>query len=185
MSAWYFETPRLYIREYKTSDINDYLRVVRQQEVYATTYGIPKDYPKSRAKKWFKFIKNNIKTMQSFEFGMFLKENDQYIGNVGLINVSMEHNHADISYFIDTGLKNQGFTTEAAVEMLSFGFEKLGFEKISGRCMSINYASRRIMAKIGMKFEGTLREDLLKDGVYYDMDHLSILKNEYFTDCKS
>ena len=71
MSAWYFETPRLYIREYKTSDINDYLRVVRQQEVYATTYGIPKDYPKSRAKKWFKFIKNNIKTMQSFEFGMF------------------------------------------------------------------------------------------------------------------
>ena len=51
--------------------------------------------------------------------------------------------------------------------------------------MSINYASRRIMEKIGMKFEGTLREDLLKDGVYYDMDHLSILKNEYFTDCKS
>lgn len=185
MSSWYFETPRLVIREYKNSDIDDYLRVVKQEEIYVTTYGIPKNYPKSRAKKWFRFIKNNIKTMQSYEFGMFLKENGQYIGNVGLINVSMEHNHADISYFIDTGMRNQGLTTEAAVEMLRFGFEILGFEKISGLCMSVNPASRRIMEKIGMKFEGTLRNDLLKDGVYYDMDHLSILKNEYFTDCKS
>ena len=46
--------------------------------------------------------------------------------------------------------------------------------------MSCNPASRKVMEKIGMKFEGTLRQDLLKDGVYYDIDRLSILKSEYY-----
>ena len=46
--------------------------------------------------------------------------------------------------------------------------------------MSCNPASRRVMEKIGMKFEGTLRQDLLKDGIYYDIDRLSILKSEYY-----
>ncbi len=185
MAAWTFETKRLIIREYRPKDVDEFLRVVQQDNIYKTTYGIPRDYPKSRARKWLKFIRNNIKTMQSYEFGMFLKENGQYIGNVGLINVSMEHNHADISYYIDTQLRNKGYTTEAALEMLEFGFSVLGFEKISGLCMSINPSSRRVMEKIGMKYEGTARKDLLKDGIYYDMDHLSILKSEYFTECKS
>lgn len=178
-------TERLLIREYNKNDIDDFLRIVRQPEIYATTYGIPREYSRSRAKNWFKFIKSNIKAMQSYEFGMFLREGGRYIGNVGLINVSMEHNHADISYYIDTNFRSMGLTTEAAKEMLRLGFEYFGFEKISGLCMSMNAASRRIMEKIGMKFEGTMRSELLKDGVYYDIDHLSILRKEYFTDCKS
>ena len=75
---------------------------------------------------------------------------------------------------------NNGYATEAAQEMLKYGFEKFGFNKIQGVCMSCNPASRRVMEKIGMKFEGTLRQDLLKDGIYYDIDRLSILKSEYY-----
>ena len=33
---------------------------------------------------------------------MFLKTSGRYIGNVGLINLSKKHNHADISYYIDS-----------------------------------------------------------------------------------
>ncbi len=180
MSDFIFHTERLVIREYKKSDLNSFLQVIRQPEIYVTTYGIPRDYPKRRAKEWFRFIKNNIKTMQSYEFGMFLKTSGRYIGNVGLINLSKKHNHADISYYIDKEFRNMGLTTEAAMEMLKFGFEFFGFEKISGLCMSINKPSRRVMEKIGMNYEGTMRRELLKDGVYYDIDRLSILRSEYF-----
>ena len=68
--------------------------------------------------------------------------------------------------------------------MLQYGFGKLKLNKISGLCMSMNGASRRVMEKIGMKAEGVQRQDLLKDGIYYDLDRLSILRNEFFTDCK-
>lgn len=179
-----FKTERLLIREYKKNDIDDIIRVATQPEVYATTYAIPKDYSYSRAKWWVEYVKNNMKNKTSYEFGIFLKEGNRYIGNIGLVNVNHLHNRADIAYYIDKDFRNNGYTTEAAKAMLRYGFEGLSLKRIGGMCMSINPASRRVMEKIGMKFEGTARSELLKDEKYYDIDHLAILDFEYFTDCK-
>ena len=176
-----FLTERLLIREYKKSDVDGFLHVVRQPEIYATTYGIPQNYSKFRAEWWLKTIKENMRNNLSYEFAVFLRDTGRYIGNVGLINVSFEHNRADISYYIDKDYMNKGYATEAALEMLKYGFETFGFNKIQGVCMSCNPASRRVMEKIGMRYEGTLRKDLLKDGFYYDIDRLSILKDEYYS----
>lgn len=180
-----FETERLKIREYTRRDIDAFLSVIQQPEIRATTVGIPEDYTRSRAKEWFRFLQQARTKMQSLEYGVFLKNTRRYVGNVGLINISLQHNHADISYYIDRDHQNIGIATEAAAEMLRFGFCDLGFEKISGVCLSVNPASRRVMEKLGMKYEGTSRHELLKNGVYYDTDRLSILKNEYITNCKS
>ncbi|MGN0469911.1 MAG: GNAT family N-acetyltransferase [Acutalibacteraceae bacterium] len=179
-----FYTERLIIREYKKSDIDGFLSVVRQPEIYETTYAIPRNYTRARAEWWFKVIKINAKNKTAFEFGMFEKSTNRYIGNVGLININSMHNRADIAYYIDRAYRNMGYTTEAAEEMLRYGFEELKFKRIGGMCMSINAASRRVMEKIGMQFEGTARCELLKDKIYYDIDHLSILDTDYFTKCK-
>ncbi len=179
-----FYTERLLIREYKRKDVDSILRVVCQPEIYATTYAIPKDYTRERAEWWIKFVKNNIKNRSAFEFGMFLKGSERYIGNIGLVNVNSAHNRADIAYYIDKDFRNKGYTTEAAMEILRFGFEELHLKRIGGLCMSINPASRKVMEKIGMIFEGTARCELLKDEKYYDIDHLSILDIDYFTNSK-
>lgn len=176
-----FKTKRLYIREYNNKDIEDFLYVIRQPEIRATTYGIPEDYPKSRARRWFRFLRDSKKKMRSLEYGVFLLDTGKYIGNVGLINISLEHKHADISYYIDKDFRCRGLTTEAAGQMLMYGFLVLGFEKISGLCMTCNPASRRVMEKIGMKYEGTSRSELLKNGKFYDIDRFSILKSEFET----
>lgn len=175
-----FLTERLLIREYRKTDVDGFLHVVRQPEIYATTYGIPQNYSRLHAEWWLRTIHENKRNNSSYEFAVFLRDTGRYIGNVGLINVSFEHNRADISYYIDKDYMNKGYATEAAREMLKYGFERFGFNKIQGICMSCNPASRRVMEKIGMKYEGTLRQDLLKDGFYYDLDRLSILKNEYY-----
>ncbi len=177
-------TDRLIIREYNKIDMTSFVAVTSQAEIRATTYGIPENYTRSYAKNWFRLIKTNIKNGLSYEFGMFLKEDGEYVGNVGLINVSKLHNHADISYYTDKKFHCMGLTTEAAQAMLELGFKTFGFEKISGMCMRINPASRRVMEKIGMSFEGTLRHELYKDGIYYDIDVLSVLRTDYFTNCK-
>ena len=119
------------------------------------------------------------------EYAVFLRDSGRYIGNVGLINMDHTHHHADISYYMDHAVTGQGYATEAAAAMLQYGFLTLGFHKINGVCMHKNGASRRVMEKIGMRYEGTLREDLYKDGVYYDLDRLSILDEEYYTLCKA
>ncbi len=37
------------------------------------------------------------------------------------------------------------------------------------------------MEKLGLKYEGTARSELLKDGVYYDIDRLGMLSQDYFS----
>ena len=182
MGEFEFTTERLVIREYRKSDLDDYIAVTSQPEIYATTYGIPMEYTKKYGKRYFRLIRENIRSMRAFEFGMFLRSNGRYLGNIGLININLPHRHADISYYIDRDFRNMGFTTEAANQMLRLAFEFFAFEKVTGICMSINKASKRVMEKLGMKYEGTLRNELLKNGVYYDLDRLSILKEEFFTD---
>lgn len=180
-----FETERLLIREYRKSDLDAFLHVVRQPEIYATTYGIPREYTRHRGKWWLKMIRQNTMMGSAFEYAVFLKESGQYIGNVGLINIAGEHCRADISYYIDRDYMNRGYATEAARAMLQFGFGEMNLHKISGVCMSRNPASRRVMEKLGMRYEGTLRDDLLKDGVFCDIDRLSILREEYSTHSNS
>lgn len=180
----FFETDRLIIREYHKGDIKDFLRVIRQPEIYPTTYGIPRNYSFLRAKWWMKVIKQNRREGTAFEYAVIFKATGEYIGNVGLINIDRNHHHGDISYYIDNRHTNCGIATEASEAMLRYGFFDLGFHKINGVCMSVNRASRRVMEKLGMKYEGTLREDLYKDGIYYDLDRLSILKDEFYTICK-
>ena len=179
-----FVPDRLLIREYRKSDAAAYAHVAGQPEIYATTYGIPLNYTLEQAEWWLKMIQKNKKEHLAYEFAMTLRDTGQYIGNVGLININRQHNRAEISYFTDRTYMNDGYTTEAAAEMLRYGFEELKLNKIAGVCMSVNPASRRVMEKIGMIYEGTLRSEMLKDGIYYDLDRMAILKDEFFTNCK-
>jgi [ribosomal protein S5]-alanine N-acetyltransferase len=48
-----------------------------------------------------------------------------------------------------------------------------------GRCEVRNTASERVMQKVKMTYEGTLRQSVLIDGVYSDSNVYSLLKHEY------
>ena len=112
---------------------------------------------------------------------MFIKESGEYIGNIGIVNISSAHNRGDITYFINPELWGQGFATEGGRAMLKLAFESLRLNRLAGCCMSCNGASRRVMEKLGLKYEGTARSELLKDGIYYDIDRLGMLSQDYFS----
>lgn len=179
------KTERLIIREYKKSDAYELCRVFSQPQIYATTCGIPKNCNRFWAEWWISAVHANTKQHTAWEFGIFLKGSERYIGNVGIINIDWQNKNGDITYIIDSELWNQGFATEAAAKITEFGFKKIQAKRIGGTCMSINIASRRVMEKTGFRYEGTSRCSLLKDGYFYDIDHLSILNNEFFTNSNS
>lgn len=175
-----FKTPRLIIRQYKKDDAYSVWQVVSQNKIYKTTYAIPHPYPRERVDWWFSFVKNNMRRGTSYEYGIFNRITDEYIGNVGLINIQQAHHSCSISYFIDPKHWNMGYATEAADSMLKFGFYNLKMKRISGRCMAHNIGSASVMKKLGFKFEGRGRCEILKDGEFIDVDHYSILDTEFF-----
>lgn len=136
-------------------------------EIAVATLSFPHPYPPGAAKSWMD------KKRESFENGdelvVAIEEGGQLIGTMGL-QLNRRDDSAELGYWIGKPYWGRGYATEAAVVMLSFGFEKLGLHRIQAQVMSRNPASGRVLEKIGMRHEGHLRGALKKWGVYEDVD---------------
>lgn len=64
----------------------------------------------------------------------------------------------EIVYGLAPRLWHHGLATEAAVDVLRFGFETCGLERIHGRTDPPNTASIRVLERLGMTFLARVRE---------------------------
>ena len=174
------ETQRMILRPYLPSDGDSVWLVLRRKEIYDTTYAIPRNYPRAHVDWWFQFIESCRKNRTAFEFGMFEKQTGVYLGNCGIINCQHAMRSGAVSYFVNPDYWNLGYATEGAAAMLALAFRELHLYRVSGRCMTRNPASRRVMEKLGFQYEGTGRCEMIKDDMFCDIDHLSILFDEWY-----
>ena len=113
-------------------------------------------------------------------WGIALREQpDAVIGTVGCFWVSRAHKSMELAYAIDEKFWGQGLVAECSRLALSFCFQEYELNRIQSRCMTTNKASARVMEKIGMSFEGTMRSVMLRRGEYIDLHHYSILRSEW------
>ncbi len=80
------------------------------------------------------------------------------------------------------GKEFQGFGINQAMnfEILKFGFETLGLNRIELKADESNLKSRKAMEKIGAKYEGTLRQHMkIRDGFIRNTVFYSILKQDW------
>jgi len=56
-----------------------------------------------------------------------------------------------ISYAVVAGERKRGYATEAAREMVRFAKERGGVREVYGIAMRANWASRRVLEKVGMR----------------------------------
>ncbi len=86
-------------------------------------------------------------------WAMHIKENNEFIGWCGLKHRS-ELDEIDLGYRLIQSAWGNGFATEAALHSLEYGFKSLLLTKITGRAHVENWASIKILEKLGMTFIG-------------------------------
>jgi ribosomal-protein-alanine N-acetyltransferase len=79
------------------------------------------------------------------------KKNKKLIGCAGFRSYE---NAAELFYILDEPFWGKGLATEIAEKCLRFGFEDRDFKQIIAFTRPANAASRKVMEKIGMSFEG-------------------------------
>jgi [ribosomal protein S5]-alanine N-acetyltransferase len=84
----------------------------------------------------------------------------------------------DSGVFIGTCGVDVNYAPEHARAVIRFGFGRLELNRIQARCVAENTASARVMEKVGMTYEGTLRESEYIKGAFRDMKIYSILRRE-------
>ena len=98
-----------------------------------------------------------------------LRDDGEVIGSCGYGYVDRLDRRGGIGYFLARTHWGKGLATEAAAAILRFGFGPMALNRVEARCMLANTASERVMQKIGMRFEGVLRQDMYKAGAFHDV----------------
>jgi [ribosomal protein S5]-alanine N-acetyltransferase len=111
-------------------------------------------------------------------WGLELKATGQLIGTCGMA-ITPHHGRAELGYALGRAWWGQGLMTEVVIEVIRYGFEELGLNRIEARCIPPNIGSARVMEKSGMTYEGTIREQVYYKGSFDDLKMFSILKREW------
>ena len=101
------------------------------------------------------------------------------IGNCGLRVIDTVSRQGETGYEFDSRHWGQGYATEAAREMLRFGFETRGLHRIEAGCVADNVGSAHVLEKLGMRREAHLREKAYFKGRWWDSLVYAILDYEW------
>ncbi len=168
------ETARLRIRPFIEADIPELLPLIGAREVAATTLRIAHPYTEEDARSFLELAKDPDKLW----LAMTLRADGRQIGGIGF-RIEKQHQHAELGYWLGVPYWGQGYATEAGREMLRYGFEELGLHRIFATHFKHNPASGQVLKKIGMRYEGCQRENLLKWGQFVDSELYGILRREW------
>ncbi len=112
--------------------------------------------------------------------GVCLKhEKNTVLGTVGCFWTDKKAKGMELAYAISEEYWGKGFAVESANAMIRYCFNELGVERLQARCKKENKASSRVMQKLGMKYEGTLRSAVFHRGRFWDMEYYAILRSEF------
>lgn len=168
-------TERLLLRSFTAADAPAVQSLASAYEIAESTLLIPHPYPEGAAAEW---IAKQGTSPNHHVFAITLRDSGEVIGAIGM-DLTPEHDRGEIGYWIGVPYWNRGYVTEAARAVVGWGFESLGLNRVIAQHFTRNPASGRVMQKIGMKHEGSLRQHDKKWGVYVDVEVYGILHSEW------
>lgn len=127
------------------------------------------------------FIKTTHKWWKEkthFDFGIFRKSDQMYMGNIGIHSISWNNHRCEIGYWILGDFEGQGYMSEA-VRALEGAMFRMGFHRIEIRCSTLNKRSANVPRACGYTHEGTLREDGIDMGKFRNTMVFGKLKKEW------
>lgn len=173
------QTDRLILRPFTLEDAPEVQRLAGDHAIAATTGGnIPHPYEDGLAEQWISAHQEDFDQGKRVPFAVTRRDDNQLIGAVAL-HIAVKSSRAEIGYWIGVPYWGNGYCTEAAAEVLRYGFEVLQLNRIHACHFGSNPASGRVMQKIGMTWEGCRRDHFCKWGVFEDAVDYAILKAEY------
>lgn len=104
------------------------------------------------------------------------------IGRIYISRIDTESDSLDITriYIADKDNRGKGYGEEALRLILEYCFMNLHMERVTLDYFEGNSVAATLYEKLGFKHEGLARNGCKKNGKYYDLHLLSLLRAEYY-----
>lgn len=171
------ETPRLVLRHWHESDLEDFLAFAADPAVMLDSGARPATtFEEEQA-----FFRRAL--WDSGCYAIVLKETGHPIGKIKFQKDIRrpKGNSLSIGYELARAYWGRGYMTEALAAMVRCAFERKHVDVLAIGHFQGNHRSRRVIEKCGFQYEGTIRQGFRRyDGQVFDDVCYSILKEEYF-----
>ncbi|MGC9359020.1 MAG: GNAT family N-acetyltransferase [Anaerolineae bacterium] len=171
-------TSRLLLRPFRRSDADAVWRLAGAREIAQYTLHIPHPYERQMAVTWIASHADRFAGGEGVTLAVTLCDDATLVGAMGL-SVDAENGTGELGYWIGIPYWGRGYAPEAARALLAYGFGELDLHRIYACHLAPNVASGRVMQKLGMVCEGTLREHVVKWGKRYDLVMYGLLRSEH------
>lgn len=173
------ETERLILRKFKMEDVGIMFRnwasdnEVTKYLTWPTHTGV--DVTHRVVEEWVKKYSNP----DFYNWAIVLKEIGEPIGSISVVKYDEKIASATIGWCMGKKWWGQRLMPEAGRAVLKYLFEEVEFNRIAAKHDKNNPRSGRVMQKIGMVCEGTLRSSGKNNQGIIDEVYYSVLKEEY------
>jgi len=114
-------------------------------------------YGLTDAEQWIELCDRLWGSGDQYTFAVFDAATSRLLGAVGLNQRNRRYNFAGLGYWLRDSARGHGIAVRVARQVVRFGFERVGLDRIEILTAIDNHASRRTAERIGARFEGVQR----------------------------
>ena len=170
-------TERLLLRPFAVEDAGAVEALLAGPEVAATTLNIAHPYPAGAAAGWIA-AHGAAARGEGFAWAVVRAADGRLMGAITL-RVDQQHRRGELAYWLGAPFWGRGCATEAARRVVAFGFGELRLHRVEAGVFPRNPASARVLAKTGLRHEGTPRGYVRKGGALEDVAMWAALRDEW------
>jgi len=171
---------RLNIREIELKDIDNVHQLHSLSETDEfNTLGIPETIQETEDILSGWLAEQKKEPRNAYVFGIDLKDELKFIGLIAINPGKKNYRTAEVWFKVHKDFWRKGYTTEALIKLLDFGFNHLQLHRIEAGCAVDNIASIKVLEKAGMTREGMKRKKLPIRGEWKDNYFYGILDEDF------
>ncbi len=108
------------------------------------------------------------------------------IGFISVSDIDKDNHKAQIGMLIgEKDFWDRGYGSDSLVTLLDHLFGQQGFNRIGLEVFEYNLRAKKVYEKIGFEVEGVQRQGLYRNGRYYDIFLMGILRENYLENRQS
>ena len=165
------------IRKWKLTDAKDIAVALSNKKIQDNLRdGLP--YPYSE-QDGIDFISSMLSANEDETFAFAITLDDKVIGSIGVFFFFFIHRQtAEMGYYIAEEHWGKGIMTDVVKQICEYVFKNSDILRIYAEPFAYNIGSCRVLEKTGFQYEGTLRNNAVKNGKVIDMKMYSLLREE-------
>ncbi len=171
------KTKRLVMRDFRITDWSAVHAYASDPEVVRYVEWGPNSERDSKDFVEYAIRLSECEPREGYELAVVFPQSPHALIGVTAIHVSQPHNREGwLGYCFNKAYWGQGMATEVAEAVLAFGFSQLNLNRIFATVDPANKASAKVLQKIGMLYEGHLRQHKLVRGTWRDTDLYAVVR---------